>query len=151
MNKPNAQTSIPTKQNNNSIEHLRIYQLARSLEDRLFVLAKSLPEDQFYPIGNDLRRASAAVAHHIAETHKRFSYTIKLEALHSARTAAEDAIALLKSYDSGNKDEVSALVEDYEVLIRQSWGLIKYLKNKQTFLASKEQARATDELVAARS
>lgn len=144
MNKPNHT-------NNASIEHLRIYQLARSLEDRLYELAKHLPADQFYPLGNDLRRSSAAVAHYIAETHRRYSYTIKLEALHLARTAAEDVIKHLETYQAAGHGEVIESVEDYTTLIKQSWGLIKYLKSKQELVRSKEQARATDELVAARS
>ncbi len=126
MNKPN--TTPTSKTNNNSIEHLRIYQLARSLEDRLYVLAKALPDNQFYPLGNDLRRSSAAVAHYIAETHKRYSYTVKLECLHAARTATEETIRHLESYKAAERNNIPELIEDYTTLIKQSWGLIKYLR-----------------------
>lgn len=78
MDKPNSTKPTLSKTNQSSIEHLRIYQLARSLEDKLYEYAKTLPGEQFYPLGNDLRRSSAAAAHYIAETHRRYSYTVKM-------------------------------------------------------------------------
>ncbi len=143
-------TTNPNK-TNTSIEHLRIYQLARSLEDQVYDLAKSIPAEQFYPLGNDLRRSSAAVAHYIAETHRRYSYVIKLECLHAARIAAEETIRLLENHQTASREQITEIINDYTLLIKQSWGLIKYLKAKQELTKSKDQAKASDELVAARS
>ncbi len=137
--------------NHASIEHLRIYQLARSLEDQVYELVKALPTEQFYPLGNNLRRTSAAVAHYIAETHRRYSYTIKMESLHGARTAAEEAIRQLEAYETAGHGKAGELKDDYTALISQSWGLIKYLKNQQHLTQAKDQAQASDELVAARN
>lgn len=133
------------------IADLKIYQLARSLEDQVYELVKGLPEDQFYVLGNDLRRASAAVSHYITETHKRYSYQIKIESLHCARTEAEEMGRLLQSFQDGGYGEIEQLANDYVILIKQSWGLIKYLKGRQLEKQNQNVIRAKDELVAAKS
>jgi four helix bundle protein len=150
MDKPNSTKTAIKSNRASSIEHLRIYQLARSLEDAIYDLAKQIPPDKFYPLGNELRRNSAAVAHHIAQTHRHYSYTIKLESIHAARSAAEDTIRNLETYKTAMSTDISEYIQDYTSLIKQSWGLIKYLKNKQASAVNKFQAQASDELVSAR-
>jgi four helix bundle protein len=114
-----------------SIEGLRIYQSAVSLEDQVFALVKTLPADQYYQLGNDLRRASAAVCHYISEAHKRYSYSLKLDSLHCARTEAEEATHLLEQFQADKHGDTTQLIEDYTGVIKQAWGLIKFFKNQQ--------------------
>ncbi len=144
-----------TTKNTSTIKDLRIYQQARELEDRVPAVLKQLPQDQFYPLGNSLWRSCVAVAHYIAESHKYYSYQVKLQSLHAARTAAEDTIKYLQQLEAGGFGDTKQLVEDYTGIIKQSWGLIKYLKNRQLLKEASEatqaQAQATDELVAARA
>ncbi len=106
-----------------SIEQLKIYQLALDLETRVFTLVQDLPKDKFYPLGNNIRRASSAIAHYITEAHKRFSYTVKIESLHVARVYAEETIKLLEQIKAEGL-KVGELPAEYTVLIKQSWGLI---------------------------
>ena len=132
--------------NKHSIADLRIYQLALEQEDKVYKLAKTLSADQF-ELANDLRRAGAAVPHYIYEAHQRYSYQSKIEALHAARTQAERAVKLLESPaapDSGRR-----LVEDYTALIKQTWGLIKYLKQKLAERNVRSETQA-NELVTSR-
>ncbi len=133
-----------------SIEHLKVYQLAVELETQVFTLIQSLPKDQFYPLGNNVRRASAAIAHYITEAHKRYSYTVKIESLHVARTYAEEAIKLLGQLKEAGLT-VGTLADDYTILIKQSWGLIKWLKKRQEEKQAEAAVKAQDELVAARA
>jgi four helix bundle protein len=133
-----------------SIESLRIYQTSRSLEDAIYELVKQLPPDQFYGLGNDLRRSSAAVSHYITECHRRFSYGVKLEALHLARVEAETLKTLLAEYESQGYGPTSQLQNSCIGVIKQCWGLIKYLKQRQSEHRNAARIRATDELVAAR-
>lgn len=140
-----------------SIADLKIYQLARSLEDQVYELVKAVPPELFYPLGNDLRRASAAVAHYISETHKRYSYHVKVESLHAARNEAEQTIKLLEQLKAGGDGpaiqqvgSIGQLIEDYTTVIKQSWGLVKYLKRRQTEKQATATVKAKDELVAAR-
>jgi four helix bundle protein len=72
-----------------SIEQLRIYVAARLLEDQVYELVKTFPADQFYGLGNDLRRSSAAVSHHIMGAHRLYSYRLKLDELAAMRREAE--------------------------------------------------------------
>jgi four helix bundle protein len=132
-----------------SIANLRIYSQARQLEDQLFELVKSLPAEQQYPLGDDLRRASAAVCYHISEAHHRYATITKLDELGRARDAAEQVEQLLAAAKpfGATKD----MTEGYVGVIKQSWGLIKYLKARQAEQEAQASIRATDELVAART
>lgn len=133
-----------------SIKGLRIYQSSRTLEDAVYELVKHLPAREFYGLGNDLRRSSAAVSHYLTECHRRYSYGIKLEALHLARVEAETLKSLLAQHASQGYGETERLQESCTAVIKQSWGLIKYLKQRQTEHHAAAQIKASDELVAAR-
>lgn len=133
-----------------SIADIRIYQLALSLEEQVYQLARTLPQQQF-ELANGLRRAGAAVAHYIYESHRRYSYNAKLEMLQGARLEAETARKLLADYHQAGFGKTGKLCEDYTILIKQSWGLSKWLKTKQLEQQTVIQAKSKDELVAARS
>jgi len=79
-----------------SIEQLRIYKSARAAEDQVYELVKQFPADQFYGLGNNLRRSSAAVSHHIMGAHRLFSYRLKLDELSAMRREAENTMQYLE-------------------------------------------------------
>jgi four helix bundle protein len=129
-----------------SIENLRIYTSARSLEDRVYELVKQFPADQFYGLGNNLRRSSAAVSHHIMGAHRLFSYRLKLDELAAMRREAEVTQKHLEAAkEFGANDE---LITDYTAVIKQSWGLTKWIKNKLDEKRSEVEVTAKEELVA---
>lgn len=134
-----------------SIQQLNIYLSARRLEDAVVELAAELPKEQAYPLADDLRRAATAVAHHIYQAHHYYSYGMKIEALHQARNEAEKAQRLLETVKATKSGQAAKLIEDYTVVIKQSWGLIKYFKTRQSERATKEEVQAKDELAAAKS
>jgi four helix bundle protein len=136
--------------NNRSVADLRVYQLALSLEDKVYKLAGGLPPNQF-DLSNGLRRAAAGAAHYIYESHRRYSYQVKIESLHAAKSEAEEAIRLLVQAQEAGFGKVAPVCEEFTALIKQSWGLIKYLQRKQIEKQTTDQAAAKDELVAARS
>lgn len=130
-----------------SIEQLRIYKSARELEDQVYELVKQFPADQFYGLGNDLRRASAAVSHHIMNAHRLFSYRLKLDELSAVRREVEVTQKHLKNArELGPTDE---LIEAYIAVTKQAWGLSKWLKTKLEDKQLKAEITAKDELVAA--
>lgn len=127
-----------------SIEQLRIYKSARTVEDKVYELVKRLPSDQFYGLGNDLRRSTAAVSHYIMSAHKLFSYRLKLDELTAMRREAEIAQRNLEK--AGEYDLTDELISEYTSIIKQSWSLSRWIKNK---LAEKQQLAeiaAKDEL-----
>lgn len=130
-----------------SIENLRIYTTARGLEDQVYELVKGFPVDQFYGLGNNLRRSSAAVSHHIMGAHRLFSYRLKLDELAATRREAELTQKLLESArEFGASEE---LIANYTSVIKQSWGLSKWLKGKLDEKRQQTEIQAKDELVAA--
>ncbi|HVQ43594.1 MAG TPA: four helix bundle protein [Candidatus Saccharimonadia bacterium] len=130
-----------------SIEQLRIYKTARSAEDSVYELVKTLPADHFYGLGNDLRRSSAAVSHHIMGAHRLFSYRLKLDELAAMRREAEITQKFLdEARQFGATDE---LITDYTAVIKQSWGLTKWLKARLAEKQEKAEVAAKEELVAA--
>lgn len=135
-----------------SIEQLRIYKSARAAEDQVYELVKQFPADQFYGLGNDLRRSSAAVSHHIMGAHRLYSYRLKLDELAAMRREAEVTQKHLESArDFGAGDDH---ISQYTVIIKQSWGLTKWLKAKlaeKAEKAEKASITAADEAVEARS
>lgn len=132
-----------------SIENLNIYKTARGLEDQIYELVKTFPVETFYNLGNDLRRSSAAVSHYISQSHSSFSYQLKLDALANARVEAERTKKFLEA--ASKYKAPTQLLEDYTGVIKQSWGLTRWLKLKQTEKAQTATALGKDELVAARS
>lgn len=132
-----------------SIEQLRIYKAARGLEDQIYELVKQFPTNQFYGLGNDLRRSSAGVSHHIASAHRLFSYRLKLDELKAMRREAEATRRHLdQAREYGATDD---LMEEYTGIIKQSWGLTKWLKTKLEEKREKAEVAAKEELVAARA
>ena len=130
-----------------SIEQLRIYKSARSAEDQVYELVKQFPAEQFYGLGNDLRRSSAAVSHHIMGAHRLFSYRLKLDEMAAMRREAEVTQKYLEdARDFGATDE---MISDYTAIIKQSWGLSKWLKAKLVAKQEKAEVAAKEELVAA--
>lgn len=152
MNNETATTAKTKKPKNQSpVEQLRVYQSARNLEDKVGKLVEALPKEQYYRLSNDLKRASSACAHFISEAHERYSFALKIESFHEARRQAEDAIGYLIQYEDQKYGKTGELIEEYTGVIKQCWGMIKWLRTKREELNAKAAVRAKDELVAARS
>ena len=134
-----------------SLKDLRIYRLSRELEEEVYNLARSLPESEFFGLGDGLRRSVAAVPHYIAESHDRYSYRLKLECLYLARTALDKLRGQLEDYSARGFGETKKLQNSCTGLTKQTWALIRYLKQQQTERQTASRVRSVDELVAARS
>jgi len=134
-----------------SIEGLRIYQASRKLEDATYELVKQLPQAEFYRLGNDLRRSSAGISHYVTECHRRYSYSVKLETLHLARLEAETLKKLLADHEAQGFGDTRLLQNACVGIVKQSWGLIKYLKQRQAEHQQEARVSAADQLVAARA
>jgi len=130
-----------------SIEQLRIYKMARSLEDQVYELVKQFPVDQFYGLGNDLRRSSAAVSHHLMGAHRLYSYRLKMDELSAMRREAEATQKHLEnSRDFGDTDD---LISEYTAVIKQSWGLTKWLNAKLKESREKAEVSAKEQMAGA--
>ena len=137
--------------NKSSVEQLKVYVLAHELEGKIYSLLSQMPEENFYPLGNAVWRAATATAHYIGEAHERYSYTIKIQSLQYARIAAEEAIAQLSEFEKQFGSKTGPLQEEFTAVVKQCWGLIKYLQGKQREKAEHASIKAADEMVAARA
>lgn len=130
-----------------SIEQFRIYKSSRIAEDQVYELVKKFPANQFYGLGNDLRRSSASVSHHLMAAHRVFSYRLKLIELEEMRRDAEITQMHLES--ARPLGATDSLINEYIGVIKQSWGLTKWLKQKLLEKQANAEITAKDELVAA--
>lgn len=130
-----------------SIKQLRIYKSARALEDQIYELVKQFPADQFYGLGNDLRRSSAAVSHHIMGSHRLFSYRLKLDELDATRREAERTQRHLEA--ARDLGATAELISEYTGIIKQSWGLTKWIKAKLEEKAEKAEVAAKEQMAGA--
>jgi four helix bundle protein len=132
-----------------SIEQLRIYKTARALEDQIYELVKQFPAEQFYGVSNDLRRTSAAVCHHIMGAHRLYSYRLKLDELAAMRREAEATQKHLE--DSRAYGSTDQLISEYTAVIKQSWGLTKWIKSKLEAKQEHAEVAAKEQMAEAAS
>ncbi len=137
--------------NSHSIQGLRIYQASRNLEDAVYELVRQLPDKESYRLGDDLRRSSAAISHYISECHRRYNYSIKLEALHLARIEAEKLQKLLSVHHARGYGATTELQAGCMAITKQSWGLIRYIRRRQDEQQAQARTQAVDALVGVRS
>lgn len=140
-----------TTKTKHPIEKLRVYVQARELEDKVSKLIEALPKEEQFKLADGLKRASSGCSHYITEAHKAYSFSLKNESFHEARRQAEDAVGFLIQYEDRKFGETKQLVEDYTGVIKQLWGLIKWIKARRDQAEVKASIQAKDELVAARS
>lgn len=133
-----------------TIKNLRVYTLARAFEDGINAIIASLPDGEQYTLANSLRRSSTAIAHHIYESHRRYSYTLKLDALYLAVAEGESTKKLLAQCQAAGYGETEQLQVDCVSIIKQCWGLIKYFQGRKAQNQAETAAKASDELVASR-
>jgi four helix bundle protein len=133
-----------------SIEGLRIYQASRALEDSVYELVRALPPAEFYRLGNDLRRSSAAISHYISESHKRYSITAKLENLHLARIEIDQLKKYLSQHADQGYGSTTGLQNACIGLTKQAWGLVKHYQQRRRDQQTAARINAADALVAAR-
>ncbi len=134
-----------------SIKHLRVYQTSLQLEDIIHELVKKLPENEVYFLGNELRRSSTAISHHLYAFYRHHNYRLRLQALHLARKEAEGLQKLLLTYQKAGYGPISHIDGFCVSVIKQCWGLIKYYKQQESTQHARASIRASDELVAARA
>lgn len=139
------------QQQTTSRQKLRVYQVSRELEDSTYKLVQQLPTSEFYGLGDELRRSSAAIAHHISEADQRYSYGLKIETLNLARNTIRQVRELLDQYQQQSFGSTTDLRRQYQGLSQQLWALISYYRRKQQERQSRTRINAADALVFARS
>jgi four helix bundle protein len=127
-----------------AIKQPLIYTAACKLEDEVYDLVKKFPAGTHDELGEDLRRSSSAVAHHIMRAFELSSPQLRLDYLVAARREAEAVHHYLEdaAKDLGADPE---LIEGYTRIIQQSWGLDKWIRSGRSFAQAEPAARSEKE------
>ncbi len=115
-----------------TFEDLEIYKSAREFRNKIYSLAKQLPECEKYNLANQMRRAAVSLTNGIAEGHGRFHYQENIQFLRQSRGSLEELIDDINVCIDGNYADLNRLnnlkKEGYELLKKLN-GYIKYLRN----------------------
>ena len=113
-------------------KELIVWQKSFDLAKEIYLITKSLPEDEKYGLTSQIRRASVSIPSNIAEGANRGSPKEFIRFLHiAAGSAAELETQLLLAEEIGllNKS-ISESKEKLQEVIRMLYGLIRSLNNK---------------------
>jgi len=114
------------------LENLKIYQIAKNLELRVYEITKQFPSDEKYRSVDQLRRSSSAVTNNIAEAYNKKSVKEKTHILRdiSISEAEETESNVLRSADKRflSKNNADEIATGYIELKKAIYGYIKFLK-----------------------
>ncbi len=114
----------------NNFEDLEVWQLARQLANRNFLLTQNEPFSKDFRFRDQIRAASGSVMDNIAEGFERSSRLEYVNFLSIAKgSAGETRSQLYRAIDQKYVDEKKALelIDEYKLLSSKLAGFIKYL------------------------
>ena len=116
------------------LEEFDLYKAAREFRVRIYKVIKSLPREEEYALGRQMRRAVISISNNVAEGHGRWHYQETMQFCRIARGSTEEIIddlnvCLDENYFPSN--QVEGLKTEGYKLIKQINGYISYLKRSQ--------------------
>lgn len=116
------------------LENLKIYQLAKELELKVYEITRTFPSDEKYRSVDQLRRSSSAVTNNIAESYNKQSVKEKIHILRdiSVSEAEETRSNLIRCSEKDilNKNLAIDVNEQYIGLQKAINGYIRFLRSK---------------------
>ncbi len=115
-------------------EDLDVYQAARSLRHQVYELARQLPPEEKYSLGQQLRRAAVSLTSNIAEGYGRHHWQENSQFRHSRGSLMEivDQFGVCLDENYAQADHVIALREEALTVLRLLNGYIAYLQRQKT-------------------
>jgi four helix bundle protein len=114
----------------NSFQDLECWKNARKLTVAIYQLNGEITKD--YGLRDQLRRASVSIMNNIAEGYGRFSNKEKIRYLEIAQSSTNEVqsmLFILEDLFYLESTETQSLRDLATVTQKQTWGLIKYLRN----------------------
>ncbi len=114
------------------LENLKIYQMAKALELKVFKIIKNFPKDERYRSVDQLSRSSSSVTNNIAEAYNKRSVKEKIRILNDIvkgeanETRSNLELCLEKGF---HKEE--SLITSYTELLMAISGYIRFLRNSE--------------------
>lgn len=117
------------------IENLKIYQLAKELEVKVYRITSTFPRDERFRSIDQLRRSSSSVTNNIAESYNKQSIKDKIHILRDvAISEAEETrsnLFLCAAKEFTDKSSLENLAEKYRELMMATNGYIRFLKTSK--------------------
>ncbi len=114
------------------LENLKIYQMARELELRVFELTKSFPTAENFRSIDQLRRSSSSVTNNIAESYNKKSIKDKIRIINDiVKGEANETRSNLEMFQEKKFFKDQNLIDRYTELIKAVSGYIAFLKTSQ--------------------
>ncbi len=110
-----------------SFEDLEVYQRARELRRKVYLLVRDLPKNEMYGLADQIKRAVLSITSNIAEGYGRFHYKENIQFCRQARGSLNELIDQLGAcFDLGyiSSDRLSELREDVQCVNRLLNGYI---------------------------
>lgn len=129
-------------ENFKTFEDLEVYKKAREFRNKMYKIAKVLPEEEKYNLFSQIRRAAASLTNNIAEGHGRFHYQENIQFLRQARGSLEellDDINICMDENYGEVIMLDALKQEGWELLKKLNGYIKYLRKCKAEDAGEKQ------------
>jgi len=115
-----------------TFEDLEVYRVSREFRQRMYALARRLPEFEKFGLCNQMRRAAVSLTNNIAEGHGRFHYPDQIRFILHSRGSLEELVDDLNLCSDENyvsADEVATLKEQARGVLILINGYVRYLRS----------------------
>ena len=115
-------------------EELDVYRLAREFRRDVYVLAKTLPDEERFGLAQQMRRASLSVTNNIAEGHGTYTFRQNISYLHRARGSVcelRDDLNLCEDENYAPSERLDEMRSMAVRLTRLIDGYIRYLRTRE--------------------
>ena len=117
------------------LENLKIYQMAKELELRVFELTKKFPKDESFRSVDQVRRSSSSITNNMAEGYNKRSLKDRVRIFNDIvkgeanETRANLEMTLQKGFHTNQN-----IIDDYTQLIKAISGFVNFLKTSDARL-----------------
>ena len=116
------------------LDDFELYKAAREFRKRGYKILRSLPNDEKYCLGSQMRRAAISVTNNIAEGHGRWHFQENIQFCRIARGSVEELIddfniCLDEHYHDFRA--IESLKEEAYLMISRINGYLVYLRNSR--------------------
>ncbi len=115
-------------------EELEVYKAARAFRRRVYKLAKLLPAEEKYALGQQMRRPVLSITNNIAEGHGRYHWQDNTRFCRIARGSLceiVDDINTCADEEYAAQEHLDDLKEDAAAVLRLLNGYIRYLQESR--------------------
>ncbi len=114
-------------------EELDVYKAAKKLRQRMYKLAKLLPDEERFGLAPQMRRASVSLTNNIAEGHGSRSYKLNISYLYRSRGSLYELIddfSVCEDAGYFKQEHLAVLRADAQDVAKLINGYIAFLRKK---------------------